>query len=119
VPAGGGRDHRAGDDRAVDRRPRVGGEDPRQPARPAYVWVDRIFHATTCQAPGRHEADDRSKERRRPLVEPALRVWRNLSRHCGHRLVADLVRDMRQRGGCTWRRRGSRLAAELRSLVKQ
>ena len=39
--------------------------------------------------------------------------------HSGHRLVADLARDTRQRGRRSWQSPGSRLAAERRSVVAE
>jgi hypothetical protein len=39
---------------------------------------------------------------------PVSRVWRNLSCPQGHRLVADLAGDTRQRGRRSWQPPGSR-----------
>jgi hypothetical protein len=57
-----------------------------------------------------------ARQRPQPLAWPSSRVRGYPSCHRGHRLVADLARDTRQRGRRSRQSPGSRLAAERRSV---
>jgi hypothetical protein len=94
-----------------DRDPDLGAlphPHPRHPRRPAVKTPPPFI---PCERPAMDH--DRTaaahQEIRRPLhaAEPQARM-ENLSCHSGHRLVADLARDTRQRGRRSWQPPGSR-----------